>query len=504
MRKFLTLLFAASLTHSVMTAQDLYLMGYGNVWDVQPSCRFIESDGVYTLHIGRLDQTTIPYGFKIAEVNDDDRHSWSNEWGTAESVRIDTPVKCAPGYDDGTKNNNFYLPGHYNTQNISSLESATLIFDKSKMTLTIDPDMYLAGECTDWKNTYSQWCFTNEGNGIHTLDVKSVNGRFKIAAGATEAWTVEYGGYDGMMPGRTYNLIPGPGNDMSVSGSFSRIVLDRNTNTICFVKEDGGSSEPADPPVTPADPSERGPELYLMGEWNNWTPDEEAYHFTQNNICEYVLEVPSLSGEFKVTSPGWKNQFGCDFPIEIGKTYSCVRADNGHNMTLAQGNGTNVTIVFDYKNQTIKVNCLPALYLVGDFNDWVPSQSYQFSLINGKYELRTRNFQGDFRIESIDRSVIFGGTSGASSVGLDEEYHVFHGTDNKISFGGLNNPDNRMLITLNPNAGDISTIVNLFNEDLLNDSPVEYFNLQGQAVRNPGFGIYIRKTGNKVEKIVIK
>ena len=36
------------------------------------------------------------------------------------------------------------------------------------------------------------------------------------------------------------------------------------------------------------------------------------------------------------------------------------------------------------------------------------------------------------------------------------------------------------------------------------DAPVEYFNLQGVRVSNPENGLYIRRQGSKVEKIVIR
>ena len=37
-----------------------------------------------------------------------------------------------------------------------------------------------------------------------------------------------------------------------------------------------------------------------------------------------------------------------------------------------------------------------------------------------------------------------------------------------------------------------------------NNAPVEYFNLQGVRVDNPANGIYIRRQGNKIEKVVIR
>ena len=36
------------------------------------------------------------------------------------------------------------------------------------------------------------------------------------------------------------------------------------------------------------------------------------------------------------------------------------------------------------------------------------------------------------------------------------------------------------------------------------DAPVEYFNLQGVRVNNPANGLYIRRQGNDVKKVLVK
>ena len=48
-----------------------------------------------------------------------------------------------------------------------------------------------------------------------------------------------------------------------------------------------------------------------------------------------------------------------------------------------------------------------------------------------------------------------------------------------------------------------TTGINDINVDNAN-APVEYFNLQGIRVENPANGLYIRRQGNKVEKIYVK
>lgn len=36
------------------------------------------------------------------------------------------------------------------------------------------------------------------------------------------------------------------------------------------------------------------------------------------------------------------------------------------------------------------------------------------------------------------------------------------------------------------------------------DAPAEYYDLQGRRVANPVSGLYIRRTGSKVEKVFVK
>lgn len=53
-------------------------------------------------------------------------------------------------------------------------------------------------------------------------------------------------------------------------------------------------------------------------------------------------------------------------------------------------------------------------------------------------------------------------------------------------------------ITVAPSSSGIGTIT-----DNDSNAPVEYFNLQGCRVENPGNGMYIRRQGSKVEKVVL-
>lgn len=53
-------------------------------------------------------------------------------------------------------------------------------------------------------------------------------------------------------------------------------------------------------------------------------------------------------------------------------------------------------------------------------------------------------------------------------------------------------------------VSDSSAITDIETDGSASQAPAEYFNLQGQRVVNPGPGLYIRRQGDKAEKIVIE
>lgn len=60
---------------------------------------------------------------------------------------------------------------------------------------------------------------------------------------------------------------------------------------------------------------------------------------------------------------------------------------------------------------------------------------------------------------------------------------------------------NGKLISVNLPSGDDSGIADIVADE---NAPVEYFNLQGIRVENPENGLYIRRQGNKVSKVIIR
>lgn len=445
----------------------------GTWWSNHPDFKFTESNGVYRLHVDDL-----PSEFKITTAD------WGTQYGTNSTFVFGKPMTCQEMQHGG----NFVRPSEYTT-----IAGALITLDLSGNvpTATIIPDLYLAGDINDWNNTNSAYRFT-ENNGIYTLAVGELYDKFRIAGGTAPEWAINFGGAQNMEPGQTYDCIEGSGNDMTVAGGSIRnamLTFDYNARklTIGSISTEGAKDG-----------------LYLAGTINNWASDNASYRFTENGGI-YTLTVPRLSGEFKIVTKDWSLQFGCDSKIEYGHEYSCFHTSNGSNISLVDNVGIDVVLTFDLENMILTADGVPTLYLVGDFNNWTVSPLYAFGYDNGVYTLKTSDFNGAFKVVTADNSLQFG-THFGLNLDLGREYALMDsGAD--MTFGGLpSRASSRVKITVRANGtpfnGSVSGIEDV--DASCAGANVEYYNLQGVRVANPGNGFYIKRTGSVIEKIYVK
>lgn len=458
--------------NAVTVDSDLYLAHNinGTWWSNHPDFKFEHADGIYTLHVDAL-----PTEFKVVTAG------WETQLGAATAdFMFDSPMACVEGYG-----NNFVRPAEYTT-----IAGATLTVDLrgSVPTLTVMPDLYLAGELNSWNNTDAAYRFTRTGD-VYTLSIPELSGKFRIAGGTAPEWAVQYGGAANMNVETEYDCIPGSGNDMSVASPVTDALITFNHATMKLTVSSRATVD-----------TSKG--LYLAGDINNWASDNGDYRFTEANGI-YTLTLPRMSGEFKIVTPDWNSQFGCTSPLVYGRTYSCVLSANGANMSLAEGVGTDVTITFDVAARTVQVDGMPTLFLVGDFNNWAPSQRYAFEYANGVYTLSTSDFSGPFKVTTADGATSFG-MAMPTPLALGRNYAVAHGADSILFNGSTADRTGRVRITLTPNGTADTTPTGVDEVAGDTDAPVEYYNLQGVRVYTPSHGIYIRRTGTIVEKIAIQ
>ena len=90
------------------------------------------------------------------------------------------------------------------------------------------------------------------------------------------------------------------------------------------------------------------------------------------------------------------------------------------------------------------------------------------------------------------------------TIPLNGNYALRTGGGN-MHFGGLNDNGRRIKITVTPEfTGQLSGVSDIPEDDEVESAPVTYYNLQGMRVDNPGKGIYIRRSGKKSEKVMIR
>ena len=118
-----------------------------------------------------------------------------------------------------------------------------------------------------------------------------------------------------------------------------------------------------------------------------------------------------------------------------------------------------------------------------------------------------------------DYQGISGSVPAVMEAGKDYEYSHTVTLPKSVS-GKAVNPDkvNAICFILNTRTGFVENVVTVKNDAIAAagdsaikgieadnaDAPVEYFNLQGQRVENPSQGLYIRRQGTNVEKVVIR
>ena len=226
-------------------------------------------------------------------------------------------------------------------ENLTTVYGATLLFDyrnSSAPTLTVIPDIYLVGDITDWNNHMKGYKFEKDGD-AYVLRTKNLNGRFKIVAAVAPAWDAQYGGATSIKSGKTYQLQR-DGCDMTMDNPSGDIELIFNKSSNRLV-------------VNKFSDISKNFSYYLTGDFNNWNPRDEQARFIGSEGV-YKLKIPRLTGEFKITTPDWKWQFGSKVKgIVYNEVISLESAQSELNMYFEEPIAQEVTLNLDMNNLTL-------------------------------------------------------------------------------------------------------------------------------------------------------
>ena len=400
---------------------DIFLTGHENKWTLDDEFKFEQSGDVYSLHLDLISEKKFPYGFKIAE------SGWARQYGSKEDFPLDKTAICVEG--DG---NNFYVPA-----SIKSITGATLVFDlsdTSNPTLTIRPDLYLAGTVNNWANTHSDYRFAYN-NGLYSLALDKLDGEFRIAAGVNDQnddWLINFGGAQDMEAGQTYDCTEGSGNNMSLAdGSRENIVLsfDKDKKTLSVDRPDTSAFDNG---------------VFLTCAENNWWSDHPDYKFTQNGT-RYTLHLASLPSEFKVVTSKWEYQFGTSGSIAFDKPMNCINIENGGNFTLPQGVTAvaGATLVLDIANiMAPTLTVMPDLYLAGAVTGWSNTkEGYKFAEKDGIYSLALKELTGEFRIAGGTTPEWLLKFGGAKNLSKGNTYTIADNSDDNMTLASGSTAD---------------------------------------------------------------
>ena len=285
----------------------------------------------------------------------------------------------------------------------------------------------------------------------------------------------------------------------------------------------------------------------LRGEYNGWDEDTSIQLLPIAQLgagkTSYVYHTKqSLSGQsFKIGYHGWLFNYGVgsgDYhEAPINTTYPAV-ADNGNFTTEPVADKGELDILFYYNPEGESYLLLADMpeevkvvyyrpkqepkdnvstFAIDGEAEVSPEVSQTLTRVSGPdengnftYEGRNEALYGHFRIEDAQKSIVDHGAEN-EEVTLGKDLNAVRGSttmfnvpDPIVLKGGV------MTFVVNPNNNIPEGTFQLSNDatvdvrDIVvgNDGNVEYFNMQGMKVTNPERGVYIRVTGEKVDKVL--
>lgn len=477
-------------------ATDYYLIGGFNNWILEdPQVKFeLQDDGNYTLDY----DGTLTSGFKI---NDG---TWSNDeanFGGSEMLVLGETYDLQVGGSSG----NIPL-----TENV---ENPHMVFNPIAKTLLV------TGEAVATDNIYGihgdifgdpSWSTENMTltDGKWVLADRDVNaGNFGIkiidrASGNQTGWIASAG-----VP-QVYLNTPIAceieGTNFSIAAGTYTFTFDPEAMTLLIV-EAGEEPEPDPDAIS----------LYLRGGMNDWGAVDDWKFTTTDNIV-FTLSNVSVAAEteFKIADAFWGEYNYGGNQVWLG--YESELIYNGANLILMEG-GEDLTFTFNLENLTLVITdpTHPAIdmsslrygvkgNIFGDPN-W---SIEEMSLVEDNWVLADAEIQaGFFGIAVLDAE----GTQLPGSPGwyacLDGQVAEFDKPLNMGIYGyNLEIGEGKYTFTFNPEAMTLLITPDSSGVNAVEavDSDAVYYNLQGVGVNNPTKGTYIKISGDKVSKVIIK
>jgi hypothetical protein len=229
---------------------------------------------------------------------------------------------------------------------------------------------------------------------------------------------------------------------------------------------------------------------------------------TSSNNLYFAHQTTTTNALFKPT-------FSTDGTVDIA--FTCK---SSHNHLFYNNNNTSIFAAYDStfsngKAITLYVEYVPAPTV---YNDEV-AKTVQITSQKGQLYINVKEYDGSDQLVTSEASQAKSVIARVASDETDEsiEWGEPIAQGQTVTIDAPTEPNHYKIIKTmsvsNGVASDVTTVrlnangtvsgINSVAADS-QDAPVEYYNLQGVRVSNPGTGLYIRRQGTKVEKVTIR
>ena len=330
----------------------------------------------------------------------------------------------------------------------------------------------------------------------------------KTTVDGTAYWSIKIDKreIDGVTVGG-WKLNAGAGKDESDNVTNGTVFKDGYAYSLNGTStEVGGGDQPGPgPEVTP---------LYLLGASTGWAP-AASNQMTGDAEGNYTISLPTLIGEFKITSDFVDGQWNDDLTfsacqeLELGTEYTCKSAIPAMaNMSIAGLGAKDVTVSFNIDTKVIKVTgtaiteVVTKYFIKGNFYDAAWPSDELVKNAEGLYSatITPTTEACSFIVYKTNDGVeaawykgveaVVGQTVTMSTDGSDATVSLEAGKEYVFTF----DPET-LALTVDKTSG-------VADIEAAEELPAVYYNLQGVRVANPENGLYLEVRGNNVRKVV--
>lgn len=257
----------------------------------------------------------------------------------------------------------------------------------------------------------------------------------------------------------------------------------------------------------------------------SWTCSESNQFKTTDTEGVYKLENFTCSGNFNfaVTNSAWSEMYGWKETVNAtDKAFGVAATTSGNGWAELPAatydivfNHNELTLMFTLSAEQGEIDEGNFWYITGSYNNWGLDEAFvqdetNSDLFVGKFEITEADVtEGywDFEITSAGWSNQYVCEENVDET--DKEYQFVTRENNALSYSHL--PAATYLAVWNKKAHTLKFVtfdpaaVEVIPTDMENSNP-EYYNLSGQKVSAETLapGIYIKKQGKNIEKVVLR